>query len=67
MLAETVLEQKHCARRFSIPYKDAIINPDVKFVDSLLVVEIITYWDVKRSEDERDQSTAKSSTPETRH
>lgn len=70
MLAETVVHQRHSAKRLSIPYKLAVEKPDPKFADSLLVIEIITYWDVKRSEHDDGESNPerdKSSPIKTRH
>lgn len=70
MLAETVLQHKHSAKRMTIPYSTAIINPDPQYADSALVVEIFTYWDVKRSTDEHESDTedsVRANTVKTRH
>lgn len=67
MLAETVLGKQHCSKRFSLPYNLVMQKPDPDYADALLVIEIYTYWDVKRSENERDDEPRGANPIKTRH
>jgi len=66
MLVSTVVENKQEFKRLSLPY-NVIVKPDPKFADAVLVVEICTYWDVKRSERERENGPEITSKTKTRH
>lgn len=66
MLVETVVENRSIAKRLSLPYK-VIVKPDPEYEGAILVVEITTYWDAKRSKDEREQNPEESSKTSTRH
>lgn len=69
MLVETVVEKRRCSKRFTLPYK-AVIEPDPRYINAELVVEIYTYWNAKGSKDERDsdsEESARADTPTTRH
>jgi len=67
MLVETVVEKKQCGKRMSLPYS-AIIEADPKYKDAVLVIEIYTYWDANRSDDERtDEQPARANKTSTRH
>lgn len=66
MLVETVVENRSIAKRLSLPY-NVIVKPDPEYEGAVLVVEISTYWDAKRSKDERKKGPEESSKTSTRH
>lgn len=69
MLVETVVENKPQSKRLSLPYS-MVIKPDPEYENAVLVVEITTYWDAKRSKSERKNGPEKpedSSKTSTRH
>lgn len=66
MLVETVVENRSIAKRLSLPY-NMVVKPDPKYANAVLVVEITTYWDAKRSKDERENGPENSSKTSTRH
>lgn len=66
MMVSTVVENQQMYKRLSLPYH-AVVAPDKKYKDALLVVEICTYWDVKRSENERKAGPEITSKIKTRH